>query len=249
MGYFAGRSAPMGAVEPAVATATFYNFAPKMAARALPDAWGFASPAKVLEARLAGVDRAFGRIFGSDRNGAGGHRGGRDRPAGGREHHRRRPSPGGGERGAALADDPMLALWQATTILREHRGDGHVAALVDAGLDGLEAHISFVGTGAVPACGAAAGPGLERRGVGGGRADHGGARAGWTRRTRRRSPRRGRRLGSRSRRPPTGWPSSPGSGSGTRPPTNCRALLTPMASRIAELGLIPTLNPIGLPLR
>src|SRR5580698_9420508 len=67
MGYFAGRSAPMGAVAPAVATATFYNFAPRMAARALPDAWGFASPAQVLEARLAGMDRALGRIFGSDR--------------------------------------------------------------------------------------------------------------------------------------------------------------------------------------
>src|SRR5580704_5336141 len=62
MGYFAGRSAPMGAVEPAVATATFYNFAPRMASRALPDAWGFAPPSKVLDARLAGMDRALGRI-------------------------------------------------------------------------------------------------------------------------------------------------------------------------------------------
>src|SRR5665213_231365 len=68
MGYFAGRSAPMGAVEAAVATATFYNFAPKMAARVLHDAWGFASPATVLDAPLAGIDRACGRIFVSDRN-------------------------------------------------------------------------------------------------------------------------------------------------------------------------------------
>ena len=67
MGYFAGRSAPMGAVTPAVVTATFYNFAPRMASRALPDAWGFASPAEVLDARLAGMDRALGRIFGAER--------------------------------------------------------------------------------------------------------------------------------------------------------------------------------------
>ena len=69
----------------------------------------------------------------------------------------------------------MLVLWQATTVLREHRGDGHVAALVDAGLNGLEAHITFVGAGGRVACGAAAGTGVERRGVGRSRTGHGGA--------------------------------------------------------------------------
>ena len=44
----------------------------------------------------------------------------------------------------------MLALWQATTVLREHRGDGHVAALVAAGLDGRQALVSMAATGAVP---------------------------------------------------------------------------------------------------
>ena len=35
--------------------------------------------------------------------------------------------------------DPLARLWQAATVLREHRGDGHVIALVDAELDGCQA--------------------------------------------------------------------------------------------------------------
>src|SRR6202035_5682193 len=35
--------------------------------------------------------------------------------------------------------DPLTRLWQATTLLREHRGDGHFAALAAAGIDGCEA--------------------------------------------------------------------------------------------------------------
>ena len=43
-------------------------------------------------------------------------------------------------------------LWHAATLVREHRGDGHVAALTDAGLHPCEAHISQV---------AASGAGIE----------------------------------------------------------------------------------------
>ncbi len=81
MGYFGGRSAPMGAVGPAVVDATFFSFNPERVARALPDAWWFAAPDRVLEARLAGVDRALGRILGPDGVGAD-HR-----------FHGRRPGP------------------------------------------------------------------------------------------------------------------------------------------------------------
>ena len=38
MGYFAGRAAPMGAVSAGVVEATFYNFAPAMVRRSVPDA-------------------------------------------------------------------------------------------------------------------------------------------------------------------------------------------------------------------
>ncbi len=40
-----------------------------------------------------------------------------------------------------LPEDPVAALWQLCTSLREHRGDGHIAALTAAGLDGVEAHV------------------------------------------------------------------------------------------------------------
>jgi ElaB/YqjD/DUF883 family membrane-anchored ribosome-binding protein len=45
------------------------------------------------------------------------------------------PVPGG----------PLARLWHAATVLREHRGDGHVAALVAAGLDGCEALVLRAG--------------------------------------------------------------------------------------------------------
>ena len=63
MGYFAGRSAPMGPVGPAVVAATFFNFAPAMVARSIPDAWSFATPASILDARRA-IDEALGRLLG-----------------------------------------------------------------------------------------------------------------------------------------------------------------------------------------
>ncbi|WP_170219294.1 SCO6745 family protein [Nocardioides litoris] len=37
-------------------------------------------------------------------------------------------------------DDPVAALWHACSVLREHRGDGHLAALVAAGIDGVQAN-------------------------------------------------------------------------------------------------------------
>ena len=157
MGYFAGRAAPMGAVAPAVVHATFFSFNPDRVRRALPDAWSFAPPHRVLDARLAGVERVLDRVLGSGTDGNG-------------------TGIGAGEiaRAAALAksavegltvvgrplaaanlalawpDDPRLALWQAATVLREHRGDGHIVALVAAGLDGRQALVTMAATGAVP---------------------------------------------------------------------------------------------------
>ncbi len=48
------------------------------------------------------------------------------------------------------ADDPVEALWQACTVLREHRGDGHVAALTASGLDGCAALVLFARSEGVP---------------------------------------------------------------------------------------------------
>jgi hypothetical protein len=147
MGYFAGRAAPMGAVGPGVVTATFFGFHPAMVARAIPDAWEFATVEAVLEARLAGVDRALrrlldGRIDGPEVAEA----------AALARVAAEAAEPAGRPLFAANAelawpDQPHLALWHATTLLREFRGDGHVAALTTAGVDGCESHVTLVATG------------------------------------------------------------------------------------------------------
>jgi hypothetical protein len=152
MGYFAGRAAPMGAVGPAVVEATFFSFNPDRVTRALPDAWAFATPERVLDARLVGVDRALVRILGPD----GGRRSSTDMA--GAAALARTAVEGLKVDGRPLAasnmaldwpEEPYLALWQAATVLREHRGDGHVTALVAAGLDGREALVTMAATGAV----------------------------------------------------------------------------------------------------
>jgi hypothetical protein len=245
MGYFAGRSAAMGAVEPAVVTATFYNFAPWMAARALPDAWGFASPAEVLDARLKGVDRVFGRILGADR---------RSKEVSKAAELALRAAESatvvGRPLAAAHADlewpsDPALVLWQAATILREHRGDGHVAELVDAGLGGCEAHISFVATSEVPRSVLQPARGwtdeewesAERALVERGWVDP----ADPTKAT----P-AGRAARERIEDKTDDLASEPWDRLGDAATEELRDLLKPIAARIAAVGLIPMPNPIGL---
>ena len=63
MSYFGCRAAPLGAATPELVTAVFYNFHPSMVARALPDAWSYATPAQLLDVRLAAVDNAVRRLF------------------------------------------------------------------------------------------------------------------------------------------------------------------------------------------
>jgi hypothetical protein len=157
-GYFAGRSAPMGAVGAAVVAATFANFSPAMVARNLPSAWTMASPAEVEQARQHGLEQAFARIDGPDgalvtalgpvaalldRAADSAPLLGRPLAAAWADARRRRLDAG--------ASGVALRAWLATTVLREHRGDAHVAALAAAGLDGCEAHLTLAGTGRVPA--------------------------------------------------------------------------------------------------
>ncbi|CAB4729140.1 unannotated protein [freshwater metagenome] len=48
-----------------------------------------------------------------------------------------------------MPDEPAARLWWAVTVLREHRGDGHVLAATAAGLSGLQAGVTHVATGRV----------------------------------------------------------------------------------------------------
>jgi hypothetical protein len=151
MGYFAGRAAPLGPVAPEVVTATFFNFHRRMVDRALPDAWAIASPLDVLAARLDGVGRVLRRVLGDDVVA------GRDvaRAAELAEQAVSHCSLPGRALFAAHAslpwpDGPHLRLWHAATLLREHRGDGHVAANLAHGFDGVSAHVAVTASGAVP---------------------------------------------------------------------------------------------------
>jgi hypothetical protein len=148
MCYFAGRSAPMGAVGSGVVAATFYNFNPRLVGRAIPEAWELASPATVIGARFAAADAALTRLLGPDvivsddmitlaalvREASSAC------------------TPEGRPLYAAHADldwpeAPHLVMWHALTLLREHRGDGHIAALNSAGLSGIEALVTHSASG------------------------------------------------------------------------------------------------------
>ena len=146
MGYFASRSAPMGAVSAGLVTAVFYNFRPAMVARALPDAWQFSSPERALKARTAVADAALRRLWGAVDSAEvaeaataamelARHLGGGGRPLYTATAAMEEP------------ETPHLKLWHACTLLREHRFDGHVAALTVHGLDGLESLITAIAAG------------------------------------------------------------------------------------------------------
>ena len=150
MGYFASRSAAMGPVPAEVVVATFYNFHPRMVHRAIPDAWGFAPPERVLAARLEGADAALRRLLGGWAEGPEAA----EAAALGRRAMEGR-DPAGRPLFAAHAalgwpEEPHLALWHAATLYREFRGDGHVACLLADGVDGCEAHVLAAGAGQLP---------------------------------------------------------------------------------------------------
>lgn len=139
MGYFAARAAPLGPVAPGVVEAIFATFAPAMVRRALPDAWDFADPEAVVEARHGAAARALRRLAPDVEAVAD------DVVPVLESCVARAPTTGrplfGANRELTLPADPVGALWQLATSLREHRGDGHVAALVAADLSGCAPHL------------------------------------------------------------------------------------------------------------
>jgi hypothetical protein len=141
MGYFAARSAPLGRVPAEVVDALFYNFAPGEVAACIPRAWDIATPEAVLAARQEGSVTALRRILGDladtpplARAADLATRAATSAPTDGRILY-------AGLRSLPVPDEPVARLWHAATLLREHRGDGHLAALVSAGIDGQEAHV------------------------------------------------------------------------------------------------------------
>jgi hypothetical protein len=146
--YFALRAAPLGAVGAEVVTATFYNFAPGFVARRVPSAWQAVTPAVALEVRLAGVDAAVRRVLGEDwpRSTGAGELAGLLAVAAEAVDLPGRPLAAANA-GVPAPEAAHLALWQSLTTLREHRGDGHNAALLQREISGVAAHVLAVAAG------------------------------------------------------------------------------------------------------
>lgn len=141
MGYFAGRAAPLGSASAKLVHALFYNFTFDRVARALPSAWEFAPPSVAIEARERGATAALRRQLGdlatepaiavaADLLG----RAAAAAPLEGRPlfaANRTLPEP----------EEPLARLWHFATLLREHRGDGHIATLLSHGITGRQSHV------------------------------------------------------------------------------------------------------------
>jgi len=244
MGYFGSRAAAFGAVSADVVEATFYNFAPHMVRRAIPDAWRFSTPHRIMQARLVAADAALRRLLGDTI----------DAPTIIEATELTREALAActvagrplfaAHRSLAWPDVPHLALWHAATLLREYRGDGHVAALLAAGIDGCEAHVLQVAAGTVPRPvlqstrgwsdedWAAAAERLRRRGY----ADAAGAITA-----------EGRDSITAVERQTDTLALPPWVHLGQEAVERLDGLVRPLSRRIAEAGGIPFPNPVGVP--
>ena len=138
--YFAGRAAPLGRTTAEVVDALFYNFAPGEVARHIPEVWETTTPEAAIAARERGCVKALRRILGEHV----------DSPAFARAAELltkaaiSAPTEGrpmyAALRALPVPDEVVARLFHAASMLREHRGDGHIAALMVEGVGGLEAH-------------------------------------------------------------------------------------------------------------
>ncbi|MFC4063410.1 MarR family winged helix-turn-helix transcriptional regulator [Actinoplanes subglobosus] len=140
-GYFAGRAAPLGPAPAEVVHAVFYNFADGEVARHIPWVWGKVTPQEAIAVRERGSTAALRQAIGDLADSPGlaraadlATRAAVSAPTEGRVLY-------AGLRALAVPTEPVARLWHAATLLREHRGDGHNAALVAHGIGGTEAHV------------------------------------------------------------------------------------------------------------
>jgi hypothetical protein len=151
MSYYAGRAAPLGAVGAGTVTATFYNFNHEHVKRYIPAAWTVTTPEAVLAALLRGVDGMLRRQLGQEALASKEMAEAAALALRATEACRREARPlYAAHAGLPVPEEPHLALWHAATLLREHRGDGHLAALAIAGLSGIEALVLHNATGTAP---------------------------------------------------------------------------------------------------
>lgn len=140
-GYFAGRAAPLGQASAEVVHAVFYNFADGEVARHVPWVWGKITPQEAIAVRERGSAAALRQMIGQLADSPGlaraadlATRAAVSAPTEGRALY-------AGLRALDVPEEPVARLWHAATLLREHRGDGHNAALLAHGIGGTEAHV------------------------------------------------------------------------------------------------------------
>jgi hypothetical protein len=253
MGYCAMRAAPLGLVGPAAVTAAFFGFAPERIERALPDAWQLAGPDVALQARLTGVDGALRRLWGPDvltgmslaraadlaaEAAVGANVAGRVLGAA----NQALPSP----RALSGSTAAHLELWQALTTLREHRGDGHVAALVSADVSPVQSHLLKAAAGEAPG---------DRLQQGRAWSDESWESAkgelvarGWLTADGQLTQ-EGRRCKDDIEARTDAAAASPWDALGPAGTAELEVLLAPLTAAVLDSGLIPAINPIGLPLQ
>ena len=139
--YFAGRAAPLGLAAAEVVDALFYNFAPGEVSRHIPQVWRTTTPEAAIASRQAGCVQALRRILGDHVDSPDFARAAElllkaatSAPSEGRPMY-------AALRAVRIPDDVVARLFHAASLLREHRGDGHIAALMIDGVGGLEAHV------------------------------------------------------------------------------------------------------------
>ncbi|MER6449744.1 hypothetical protein DEJ51_32880 [Streptomyces venezuelae] len=149
--YFAYRAAPLGPAPAGLVTSLFYSLSPRMVDHYLAGSWRTAEPARVLAARAVAADRSLHAVLGERAASP-------DLAEAARLARRAAEAAGTGGRPLAAANAalpwptaPHAVLWHAATILREHRGDGHIAALQAHHLDPVESLVLQSGVGAAPA--------------------------------------------------------------------------------------------------
>lgn len=140
-GYFAGRAAPLGLVPAGVVHSVFYNFAEGEVARHIPWVWGKITPEEAIAVREQGSAAALRQRIGELADSPGlvrvadlATRAAVSAPTEGRTLY-------AALRTLDVPEQPVARLWHAATLLREHRGDGHNAALVTHGIGGTESHV------------------------------------------------------------------------------------------------------------
>lgn len=248
-GYFAGRAAPLGAVGAGPVTAAFFNFHPRMVAKAVPRCWDTVAPPTLCRVRAIAAAEALGEacsaaartdllaalpllrraVRGCDVDG-------RLMAAGNRTLW---PTIA-----TALGTGGLAEAWQAATTLREHRGDGHVAALVAHGIGGIDAHLLAAGTKGVA-------PEVLRENRGWSEEDWAAATARLVSRGLLHADGRatddGRTLHAAIEERTDRLAASPYADLSERAVTDLHGALSACAREIAESGMLPYPNPMGLP--